>query len=100
MHAGHLETAAARGDRYASELLEHAGMLLGVALANAVTTLNPARLVMGGGVWFKSPFMRNHTVRYFQENVNAPSLEGFSMVDAVLDDAGGVLGAAALISAT
>src|SRR5205823_4085163 len=39
LHAGHLDEAAARGDRYASELLEHAGMLLGTALANAVTTL-------------------------------------------------------------
>jgi glucokinase len=98
VHAGHLEDAAARGDRYASELLAHAGLLLGVALANMVTTLNPARLVMGGGMWPKSPYLREHTVRHFHSNVNQPSLEGFAIIDATLGEASGVLGAAALIA--
>jgi glucokinase len=100
VHAGHLEEAAARGDRYARELLENAGMLLGIALANAVTTFNPSRLVMGGGVWPKSPALREHTMRWFHESVNRPSLEGFEVVDATLGEASGVLGAAALIAGT
>jgi glucokinase len=98
LHAGHLEEAAARGDRYACELLEHAGSLLGIALANAVTTLNPSRLIMGGGVWEKSPELRKHTSRYFRETVNPPALEGFEVVDSTLGERAGVLGAAALIA--
>jgi glucokinase len=75
-------------------------MLLGVALANAVTTLNPARLVMGGGMWHKSPFLRAQTLRWFDDTVNRPSLECFAVVDSTLGDAAGVLGAAALIAGT
>jgi glucokinase len=70
VHAGFLDEAARRGDRYAAELLEHAGLLLGMALANAVTTLNPSRLVMGGGVWHGAPELRRHTLRHFEETVN------------------------------
>jgi glucokinase len=98
VHAGHLDEAARRGDRYASELLEHAGALLGVVLANAVTVLNPARLVMGGGVWEGAAELRRHTLRYFEENVNKPALDGFSIADSQLGDLAGVLGAAALIA--
>jgi len=98
LHAGHLEAAAARGDRYAGELLQHAGMLLGVALANAVCTLNPSRLVMGGGVWEKAPELRKHTLAWFQETINRPHLEGFAIVDSTLGERAGVLGAATLIA--
>jgi glucokinase len=98
LHAGHLDAAAEQGDRYAREILEHAGMLLGVALANAVTTLNPSRLVMGGGVWEKSPYLRTQTARWFQDTVNRPSLEGFAVLDGTLGERAGVLGAATLIA--
>ena len=98
LHAGHLDEAAARGDRYASELLEHAGSLLGIALANAVTTLNPSRLIMGGGVWEKSAELRKHSLRYLRETINVPSLEGFEIIDSTLGDRAGVLGASALIA--
>jgi glucokinase len=98
LHAGHLDAAAARGDRYASELLEHAGMLLGVALANVVCTLNPSRLVMGGGVWEKAEQLRKHTLKWFDETINRPHLEGFAIVDSTLGERAGVLGAATLIA--
>lgn len=98
LHAGHLDEAALKGDRYAKELMDHAGMLLGVALANAVTVLNPARLVLGGGVWEKSPSLREPTLQWFGEAVNRPSVEGFDLADGKLGDLGGVLGAAALIA--
>jgi glucokinase len=98
LHAGHLDAAAARGDRYASELMEHAGMLLGVALANAVCTLNPSRLVMGGGVWEKAEQLRKHSLKWFHDTINRPHLEGFAIVDSTLGERAGVLGAAALIA--
>jgi glucokinase len=98
LHAGHLEAAAARGDRYATELLQHAGMLLGVALANAVCTLNPSRLVMGGGVWEKVERLRESTLQWFRDTINLPHLDAFSIVDSTLGERAGVLGAAALIA--
>lgn len=96
IHAGHLNEAAKRGDRYAAELLEHAGSLLGLVLGNLVTALNPARLVIGGGVWHKTSELQRYTRSYFAALVNLPSLEKFSLVDALLGDDAGVLGAALL----
>ncbi len=97
VHAGHLETAALRGDPYADRLWSEVGGILGTALANAVTLLNPARLVMGGGVWQKSPELRRRALAAFDEALNPPSSEGFELVDTTLGDDAGVLGAAALI---
>lgn len=42
--------AAAKGDRLSRELLSDATDTLGWALAQAITLLNPARIVIGGGV--------------------------------------------------
>jgi glucokinase len=98
VHAGHLDEAARRGDPYANRLWDEVSLLLGVALANAVTMLNPSRLVMGGGVWQGAPELRRRSIVVFETEVNAASREGFAIVDTVLGDAAGVLGAAALIS--
>jgi glucokinase len=42
--------AAAQGDRLSRQLLSDATDTLGWALAQAVTLINPARIVIGGGV--------------------------------------------------
>jgi glucokinase len=42
--------AAAQGDRLSRELFEDAADTLGWAIAQAVTLINPARIVIGGGV--------------------------------------------------
>jgi glucokinase len=97
VHAGHLDEAARRGDAYADRLWSEVALHLGVALANAVTLLNPSRLVMGGGVWQGAPELKRRALAEFDAAVNAPSREGFSVVDSTLGDIAGVLGAAALI---
>ena len=71
---------------------------LGRVLANAVTLLNPSRLVLGGGVWQGTPELRRRTLAVFESQVNRASLEGFAVGDTVLGDSAGMLGAAALIS--
>jgi len=98
VHAGFLDEAARRGDVYAGRLWEEVSTLLGMALANAVTLLNPSRLVMGGGVWQGTPELRRRTVARLYELVNQPSREGFEVVDTALGDAAGMLGAAVLIA--
>lgn len=98
VHAGFLDEAARRGDVYAGRLWEEVSTLLGMALANAVTLVNPSRLVMGGGVWQGAPELRRRSVARLYELVNQPSREGFEVVDTALGDAAGMLGAAALIA--
>ncbi len=98
VHAGFLDEAARRGDFYAGRLWEEVSTLLGMALANAVTLINPSRLVMGGGVWQGAPELRRRSVARLFELVNQPSREGFEVVDTALGDAAGMLGAAALIA--
>lgn len=98
VHAGFLDEAARRGDLYAGRLWEEVSTLLGMALGNAVTVLNPARLVMGGGVWQGAPELARRTIARLLELVNQPSREGFEVVDTVLGDAAGMLGSAALIA--
>src|SRR5439155_18607276 len=95
----HLDAAAARGDRYACALLDEVGPLLGMVIANAVTLLNPERVVLGGGVWEGCPELRRRAQAEIAEAVNAPSGEAVTLVDATLGDGSGVLGAAALIGA-
>jgi glucokinase len=48
--ARHVAEAAAEGDPIAREFWQDAVRYLGLAIANAVTLLNPERLVLGGGV--------------------------------------------------
>ena len=42
--------AAAQGDELAQEVLAEAGHALGVGIGNAANLVNPARVVLGGGV--------------------------------------------------
>jgi glucokinase len=98
VHAGHLDHAARDGDPYARALWNEIAPMLGMVLANAVTVLNPSRLVLGGGVWEGSPELRRLVVDFYNRMVNAPSGEACVLVDTVLGDTAGVLGAAALIA--
>ncbi len=55
-----LEKAAEAGDAAAKEIHERAGQMLGMAVANMVTVLNPARLILGGGVLMNCAGLRHH----------------------------------------
>lgn len=96
VHAGHLDEAARAGDPYAVALWAEVAPLLGTVLANAVTLLNPSRLVMGGGAWQGAPSLRKQVMAVYQAAVNAPNGEACQVVESTLGDAAGVLGAAAL----
>jgi glucokinase len=98
VHAGHLDQAAREGDPYARALWAEIAPLLGLVLANSVTTLNPGRVVLGGGVWEGTPGLRQLVVESYNQLVNLPSNEGLALVDTVLGDRSGRLGAAALIA--
>lgn len=91
-----LDAAAAKGDALSIELLDDAAELVGVASANLVTELNPAVLVFGGGVLNGSKRMREGIEAALRVNAGRGALSDLLVVDAVLGDDAGVIGAASL----
>jgi glucokinase len=83
-----------------AEAVRTAGTLLGRALADLCTVLNPDRLVMGGSVWHGEADLRAHALAVLRETINPPALEALAVVDDQLGDDAGVLGAADLALAT
>jgi len=96
VNPGHLDAAAAEGDDYALSLYAEIAPLLGVVLANAVTLLDPARLILGGGVLSRTPVLREHVVAALEVAANPPALDGLVITDAALEDDAGLLGSALL----
>jgi glucokinase len=99
VHPGHVDEAARKGDPYARGLWAEIAPLVGAALANAVTLINPSRLVLGGGLWRGVPELRRLVREAFDGFVNVPAGEGFLLADTELADDAGVLGSSALAAA-
>jgi glucokinase len=91
-----LEKAAEAGDPGAREIHERAGRMLGMAIANMVTVLNPARLIIGGGVLLHCPGIRRYVVESVQALASNTSREGLLITEAELGDDSGLIGAALL----
>jgi glucokinase len=91
-----IEQAAEAGDAGARELHERAGRMLGLAIANMVTVLNPARLILGGGVLMNCPGLRRYVVEGVQAYASNTSREGLLIAEAELGDDSGLIGAALL----
>ena len=96
VNPGHLDTAAALGDDYALDLYAEVAPLLGLTIANAVTLLNPRRLILGGGMLSRTPVLREHVLASFQVAVNPPAHENLEIVETTLGDQAGLLGSALL----
>ncbi len=94
--ASAVDEAYRAGDAYARALWEEVGDLLGTAVANLVTVLNPARLILGGGVLLACPALEGLVRRTFDERVSRSATRGFSIERAWLGDDAGVVGAAVL----
>ncbi|WNG61236.1 ROK family protein [Archangium gephyra] len=91
-----LEQAADAGDTEAREIYERASLMLAIAIANQVTVLNPARLILGGGVLTHCPGIRRRIVEGVQAFASTTSREGLLISDAELGDDSGLIGAALL----
>lgn len=90
----HVDDAAAQGDPYADALWGEAATYLGMSLANLCTLLNPEVLVLGGGVWSRCPDLRRRVREAIDVYTNEVALVGLKVVDAILGDHAGLLGAA------
>jgi glucokinase len=96
VNPGHLDAAAAMGDNYALDLYTEVAPLLGLVMANAVTLLNPDRLILGGGMLSRTPVLLEHVLAAFEVAVNPPAHEKLEIVEAQLGDRAGLLGSALL----
>jgi len=92
----HIDEAASRGDDYALSLWSEVAELLGATLANAVTLLNPARVILGGGVLSRTPFLYERTVRELERRAPPASLQPLEVQAARLGGDAGMVGAALL----
>jgi glucokinase len=91
-----MEKAAHEGDELSRRLLDEAGQHLGVALANLVTTFNPARLLLGGGVLLGSPRMTRAAIEGIDARATKASRAAVQISTPELGDEAGMVGAALL----
>lgn len=89
--------AALTGDELASEILRETGRYLGIGISNVINTLNPARVIIGGGVAKAEQFI----MRPLRETVNARALDTpageTSIVTAKLGEEATAIGAVTLV---
>lgn len=91
-----VDQAQRAGDPYAVALWEEVGDLLGTAIANVVTLLNPARVILGGGVLLGCPALAAVLRRSLDAAVSRSATRGLGVERAFLGDDAGVVGAAVL----
>jgi glucokinase len=94
--ASAVEAAYAQGDPWARERWAEVGELLGTAMANLVTLLNPGRLVLGGGVLLGCPNLERIARAHLGDRVSRSARRALSVERALLGDDAGVVGAALL----
>jgi glucokinase len=92
--AAAMERAAAAGDDLAIHLLDEASRLLGLAVANLVTALNPARLLLGGTLLASSPRMRRGTQEAIAQHVSRAALAAVEISAPSLGEEATLIGAA------
>lgn len=88
--------AAANGDIEAKAILNSAGSLLGVGIANVINILNPSLVILGGGVMNKYELMKDAILSAIRETALEVPFSHVQVVPAQLKDRAGGLGAAAL----
>jgi len=91
-----LELAAEAGDPEANALREEVAAFLGVAIANAVTLLNPQKLILGGGVLAGMHGLRKRVESCVLEAGGKQQVAQLSILEPALGDDAGVIGAALL----
>lgn len=95
---GDIDRAAADGDPWALDLWTELSPLLAVALGNAITLLNPERVVLGGGMLGRTPMLKAQALVALTFVTPSALLDPVEIVDAALGDDAGLVGAALLAS--
>ena len=87
---------ADNGDILANQVVDRVTYYLGLALANVANILNPANIIIGGGVSNAGNTLLQPTTRYFQENAFPAARDTTKLRLAQLGNDAGVIGAASL----
>ena len=91
-----MERAAHEGDELSNRLLDEAARLLGQAIANLVIAVNPAQLLLGGGLLSGSPRMRRMVTEAVEQNLSQNARAAVQIGAPALDEDAAVVGAALL----
>lgn len=89
-------TAAEAGDAFALSVVDKFAYYLGFACANLGSTLNPAAIVIGGGVSAAGEFLRSKVETYFQKYSFSTVRDSTKIKLAELGNDAGIIGAASL----
>ncbi|MFP3939140.1 MAG: ROK family protein [Thermoanaerobaculia bacterium] len=92
--AATVDRVADSGDPLARRLVEETGHFLGAGLVGAVHALNPARVVLGGGVIEGMPDLVAAAAAHVRERAMEVFLEDLEIVPTTLGADAGVIGAA------
>lgn len=90
-------TAARQGDAVAREIFDRAGTYVGVAVASVLNLLNPASIVIGGGVSKAGDLLFDPVRRTARERAFERPARDAEIVPAALGDDVGVVGTAATV---
>lgn len=94
--AGHVEAAAREGDRVAIEIFTRAATYIGIGVANLLNLLNPARVIIGGGVSKAGDLLFDTVRRVARQRAFERPGQDASIVPAELGDDAGPVGVAAV----
>lgn len=89
--------AAGKNDVFALEILDEACYYLGLVLANIANTINPSRIVIGGGVSKAGQLLLDLIRKYFKQFALPRVYEGADLAIATLGNDAGVIGGAWLV---
>ncbi|MDQ2682346.1 MAG: ROK family protein, partial [Chloroflexota bacterium] len=96
IRSGMLAKAVEAGDELTLDIIHEAGRYLGYGLASAINLLNPARIILGGGVIESVPMLVRIADTTARREALVTPANGVSIVSAGLGDFSGVVGAALL----
>jgi glucokinase len=99
VNPGHVDAAAADGDPWALALWTELAPLFAVALGNAITLVNPDRVVLGGGMFGRTPTLRDQSLLALSLVTPPALLDPVDIVMATLADDAGLVGSALLADA-
>lgn len=89
--------AAREGDAIAQQVIDEVSYYLGLALANVANTLNPEKIVLGGGVSKAGDILLTPVKEYFEKYSFPRVAQSTSLALATLGNDAGVIGASWLV---
>ena len=99
VQASHVDEAAGRGDAWALALWQELATLLALAIGNGLILLNPAVLVLAGGVLPRTPNLLAFVETALPLAASLEATDGLRVELGQLGDDAGLIGAAALATA-